>query len=345
MPRHDDHQEGEDLHLEPRLFARLEEKKAKLDLHRPLAPAIARRLHEDLRIRLTYHSNAIEGNTLTLRETQVVIEEGITIGGHSLREHLEATNHAKAFDELRHLAEGRAPITLETILRLHALVLHDIEESSGMWRTQPVYIRGSDHRPPDASLVPELMVQWVRWLTGPGMNYHPIVRGAISHHGFVAVHPFIDGNGRTSRLMLNLQLLQDGYAPAIVLREWKLRYLQALQAADRGVYQPIINLIGQAVETGLDFYLDACAAVPDEQYQPLADLALQYGYDGNYLGLLARQGKLEARKWDRRWHATPAALRRYEQEAQAEPRGRPPRRQGRKQQKQQKDEGNGEAPG
>jgi predicted kinase len=129
-----------------------------------------------------------------------------------------------------------------------------------------------------------------------------------------------------------LQLLQDGYAPAFLLREWKLRYLQALQAADRGAYQPIINLISQAVEAGLDFYLDACAAVPDEQYQPLAKLALEYGYDVNYLGLLARQGKLEARKWDRRWYATPAALERYEQEARVEPRGRLPRRQGRKQQ-------------
>ncbi|MBV9231010.1 MAG: Fic family protein [Chloroflexi bacterium] len=330
MPGHYDHRE--DLQLEPRLFARLEEKKGKLDLHRPLAPAIARRLHEDLRIRLTYHSNAIEGNTLTLRETQVVIEEGITIGGHSLREHLEATNHAKAFDELRRLAESRHPLTLDTILRLHALVVHDIEEEAGTWRSQPVYIRGSDHRPPDARQVPELMRQWVHWLSGEGMNYHPIVRGAISHHGFVAVHPFIDGNGRSSRLLLNLQLLQDGYAPAFLLREWKLRYLQALQAADRGVYQPIINLIGQAVEAGLDFYLDACAAVPDEQYQLLTDLALQHGYDGNYLGLLARQGKLEARKWDRRWYTTPAALRQYEQEVQAEPRGRPPRRQGGKQQ-------------
>jgi len=331
MPRHDERKQQEELRLDPRLFARLEEKKGKLDLHRPLAPAIARRLHEDLRIRLTYHSNALEGNTLTLRETQVVIEEGIAIGGHTLREHLEATNHAKAFDELQRLAQGSAPITLETILHLHALVLHDIEESAGTFRQQPVYIRGSDLRPPQASQVPYLMQQWVDWLEGEGKNYHPIVRAAIAHHGFVAMHPFIDGNGRCSRLLLNLQLLQAGYAPAFLLREWKLRYLQALQATDRGTYPPIINLIGQAVEAGLDFYLDACAAVPDEQYQSLSDLALHYGYDANYLGLLARQGKLEARKWDRRWYATPAALMRYQQEAQAEPRGRPPHRRGSKQ--------------
>jgi hypothetical protein len=167
------------------------------------------------------------------------------------------------------------------------------------------------------------MDQWVSWLSHEGLKYHPVVRAAIAHHGFVAVHPYIDGNGRCSRLLLNLQLLRDGYAPAFLLREWKLRYLEALHAADAGEYRPIVNLIGQAVEMGLDFYLDACAAVPTEQYQLLTDLALSSGYDVNYLGLLARSGKLEARKWNRRWYATPAALARYEQEAQAEPRGRP----------------------
>src|SRR5947207_11443354 len=120
--------------LERRLAGRLAQKKAELDRYRPLRPAVLMRLHEDLRIRLTYHSNAIEGNTLSLRETQLVIEEGITIGGHTLREHLEAKNHAAAFDELRHLVEQSTPISGETILRLHALVLHDIHAMAGKWR-------------------------------------------------------------------------------------------------------------------------------------------------------------------------------------------------------------------
>jgi Fic family protein len=327
MPYHGDQERTQDTnHLERRLQARLEEKKARLDLHRPLAPPIAQRLHEDLRIRLTYHSNAIEGNTLTLRETQIVIEEGLTIGGHSLREHLEATNHADAFDELRRLVESAASITTDTVLRLHALVLHDLHELAGQWRQQPVYIRGSDLRPPPADQVPALMTQWIAWLEHEGQTYHPLVRAAIAHHGFVAVHPFIDGNGRVSRLLLNCMLLRDGYAPAFILREWKGRYLQALHAADHGNYTALIQLIGQAVEMGLDFYLEACAAVPDEHYQLLTDLALTHGYDINYLGLLARQGKLEARKWNRRWYATPAALALYEKQAQQEPRGRPPQR-------------------
>jgi Fic family protein len=323
MPRESQDEQPQAIRLEPRLFARLEEKKARLDLHRPLTPAIAHRLHEDLRIRLTYHSNAIEGNTLSLRETQVVIEEGLTIGGHSLREHLEATNHARAFDELRHFVETGAPITIATVHRFHALVLHDLDETAGTWREQQVYIRGSNHLPPPARQVPEYMAQWVSWLTHEGLQYHPVIRAAIAHHGFVAVHPYLDGNGRCARLLLSLQLLREGYVPAFLLREWKLRYLEALHAADVGEYRSLVNLIGQAVEAGLDFYLDACAAVPNEHYQLLSDLALSSGYDVNYLGLLARSGKLEARKWNRRWYATATALARYEQEAQAEPRGRP----------------------
>ncbi len=326
MPRKHSQREEENIRLDPRLQARLEDKKGRLDLHRPLAPAIVSRLYEDLRIRLTYHSNAIEGNTLTLRETQIVVEEGITVGGHSLREHLEATNHAKAFDELIRSVERSTPITLDTILRLHALVLHDIHETAGQFRQTQVYIRGSEHRPPPADQVPGFVSQWIRWQESEGLAYHPIIRAAIAHHGFVAVHPFIDGNGRTARLLLNLQLLRDGYVPAFLLREWKGRYLQALQAADYGQLSLIVNLIGQAVEAGLDFYLDACTATPEEAYQPLTELALKHGYDGNYLGLLARQGKLEARKWNKRWYSTATALARYEEQAQAEPRGRPPQR-------------------
>lgn len=326
MPRHHRQQE-ESFRLDPRLEARLEQKKTRLDLQRPLSSAITRRLYEDLRIRLTYHSNAIEGNTLSLRETQVVIEEGITIGGHSLREHLEATNHAKAFDVLSRVAESTTPLNMEVIFRLHSLVLHDIHDTAGQFRQTQVFIRGSEHRPPPAHQVPELMRQWVRWVEGEGLNHPPIVRATIAHHGFEAVHPFEDGNGRTGRLLLNLMLMRDGYPPALVLREWAFRYYQALEAAHFGQYTQLVNLIGQAVESGLDFYLDACAAYPDEQYLPLSELALRYGYDANYLGLLARQGKLEARKWDRRWYSTPTALTRYEAQANIEPRGRPSRRQ------------------
>ena len=314
------------LRMEKRLAERLTRKKAQLDEHRPLRPGILVRLHEDLRIRLTYHSNAIEGNSLTLKETQIVVEEGMTIGGHSIREHLEATNHAGAYALLRQLTERGAQITLSTILELHALVLHELNPTAGQFRQQPVYVRGSDLVTPHYSQVPELMRQWVVWVN-QATDDHPVVRAAIAHHGFVMVHPFEDGNGRCARLLLNMQLLRDGYAPAFLLRDWKGRYLAALGAADKGEYTPIINLVGQAVEAGLDFYLDACNARPDEHYQQLAILAKTIGHDPNYLGLLARQGKLEAVKRGGRWYSTLTAIQTYLDQAQAGllQRGRPPK--------------------
>jgi fido (protein-threonine AMPylation protein) len=318
------------LRMEKRLAGRLARKKAQLDEHRPLRPGILARLHEDLRVRLTYHSNAIEGNSLTLKETQIVVEEGITIGGHSIREHLEATNHAGAYDLLRQLTDRNTRITIETILELHALVLHDLNPTVGQFRQLPVYIRGSDLVTAHHSQVPGLMREWVAWVNnvdGGSADYDLVTRAAIAHHGFVIVHPFEDGNGRVSRLLLNMQLLRDGYAPAFLLREWKGRYLAALGAADKGEYMPIINLVGQAVEAGLDFYLDACNARPDEHYQQLAILAKTTGHDPNYLGLLVRQGKLEAMKRGGRWYSTLAAIQTYQEQAQEgiRQRGRPPK--------------------
>jgi len=315
------------VRMEKRLAGRVSRKKAQLDSYRPLRPGILARLHEDLRVRLTYHSNSIEGNMLTLKETQIVVEEGITIGGHPIREHLEATNHAGAYDLLRQLTERGTQISVETILELHTLVLHDLNPTAGQFRQQPVYIRGSDLVTPHFKEVPHLMRQWVAWVNDAGQNSdeNPVVRAAIAHHGFVMVHPFEDGNGRVSRLLLNMQLLRDGYAPAFLLRDWKGRYLAALGAADHGELTPIIHLIGQAVEAGLDFYLDACNARPDEHYQQLATLAKSTGHDPNYLGLLARQGKLEAVKRGGRWYSTQNALQTYQAQAQegVKQRGRP----------------------
>src|SRR5436309_8417784 len=134
--------------MESRLYVRLREKKALLDRYRPLSAATVARLHEDLKVLSTYHSNAIEGNTLSLHETQMVLEYGITIDGHPLREHLEATNHAEAFDALLSLVEH--PITMETIQRLHRLVMDKIDPHAGELRKVQVYIRGAPFTPPPA---------------------------------------------------------------------------------------------------------------------------------------------------------------------------------------------------
>src|SRR6266852_1407521 len=147
--------------LDPRLAERVRRKKAQLDRYRPLPPDIVHRLNDDLRVFLTYHSNAIEGNTLSLRETQMVIEYGMTVHGHALREYLEATNHAEAYSYLITLVEKKAPVTREVILALHSLVMDKILEAKGQFRTVPVYIRGANMTPPPASRVEPLMREWI----------------------------------------------------------------------------------------------------------------------------------------------------------------------------------------
>src|SRR6266567_1605913 len=276
--------------LDPRLAERLARKKAQLDRYRPLPPDTVRRLNDDLRVFLTYHSNAIEGNTLSLRETQMVIEYGMTVHGHALREYLEATNHAEAYSYLVTLVEKKVPVTREVILALHSLVMDKILEAKGQFRTAPVYIRGAIMAPPPASRVEPLMREWIAWIDGEGREYEPVMRAAIAHHGFEAVHPFLDGNGRVGRLLLNLMLMREGYPPALLLRDWRVRYIQALDTSNTGNYSPLANLIGQAVEAGLDLYLEACAALPSENYRPLSALAKQAGYSTDYLGWLVRQG-------------------------------------------------------
>ncbi len=311
--------------LDVRLAGRLREKKAALDRYRPLPTATVVRLNEDLKVLSTYHSNAIEGNTLSLHETQMVVEYGMTVGGHSLREYQEAANHAHAYEYVVSLMQGEqsnAPITQQVILTLHRLMMTGIldEAQTGQWRVVPVSIRGSNMTPPPARDVSRLMGEWEQWVNGSrGKQYEPITRAAIAHHGFEAVHPFVDGNGRVGRLLLNLMLMREGYPPALVLKDWRIRYIHGLNEANTGQYGPIVNLIGQAVEACLDVYLQACAttATPEEEdYLPLSDLAREFGYEPEYLSWLARYSRVEAVKRGRRWYARRDAIEKYRLEAQ-----------------------------
>ena len=307
--------------MDARIAKRLLLKKKRLDEYRPLSPFTVQRLHNDLRLLLTYHSNAIEGNTLTLAETQMVLEYGVTVDGHPLREYVEAVNHAEAFDMLNTLIEK--PITSEVVRALHALVMDKIDERAGELRTIQVYIRGANFTPPSARDVPLYLEQWISWLrSDDALRYEPVTRAAIAHHDFETLHPFTDGNGRVGRLLLDLMLLQDGYPPALVLRETRSRYIQALQAAHMGNSVPLIDLIGLAVERSLDLYLEACVE-STAHLLPLAELAHEHALSVDYLGQLARKGQLEATKHGQHWYATREALQRYLNEAQAQPRGRP----------------------
>ena len=239
-------------------FESIDAHKLVLDQHRPLDPAIVANLREDLIVRWTYHSNAIEGNTLTLRETKVALE-GITIGGKSLREHLEVVNHRDAILLLEELVQKNEPLDEWTIKSLHHLILKSInDDNAGRYRTVNVRISGAEHLPPDQLVVPELMEKFIAWYRDEAMALHPVERAARVHSDFVKIHPFFDGNGRTSRLLMNLELLKSGYPAAVLPVERRLEYYAALdQDHVHGNPEPFLRLISETVRDSFRPYFHA----------------------------------------------------------------------------------------
>jgi len=311
--------------LEPRLLARLEAKKAQLDARRPLPAAAVRRLYQQLTVEWIYNSNAIEGSTLTLRETQLILETGLTIGGKTLREHFEVINHKEAIDYVEGLVAGDEPVTPFHVRRIHQLLLARIDDgNAGQYRALPVRIAGTRHQPPDPWEVSRLVDEWGEWLGGPALGLQPVERAASAHHRLVAIHPFIDGNGRTARLVMNLLLMRDGYPPTIILRVNRGQYYRVLARADAGDQKPLVNLVGRAVERSLTLYLEACTPrsephPPEDEWLPLREAAQGTPYSQEYLSLLARKGRLEAIKRGRVWYTTRRAVAAYQQSVSDRP--------------------------
>ena len=208
----------------------------------------------------TYESNRIEGNTLTLQETALVIEEGVTVAGKSMREHLEAINHAQAIDFIRDLAQGNEPISERTVKDIHGLILHGIDrENAGRYRTVPVMISGSRHTPPAPYLIAGQMEDFINeYRRMETERTHPVGVAAFLHDELVKIHPFIDGNGRTGRLLMNLYLLRRGY-PIVSLKAddaAKLAYYNALEISHtEGKRVVFTDFVGQAVRNALIRYL------------------------------------------------------------------------------------------
>ena len=310
--------------LETRLFNRIQQKKAQLDQLRPLPAAAVQRLREQLMVEWIYNSNAIEGSTLTLRETQLILETGLTIGGKSLREHFEVINHRDAIRYVESLVAEDAPITPQIVRELHHLVLKGIDdENAGQYRALAVRIAGSSHQPPRAWEVPAQMQDWSAWLNGAAMALHPVERAAMAHHRLVAIHPFIDGNGRTARLVMNLLLMKNGYPPTVIRQENRRQYYKVLAQADGGNHRPLVNFVGMAVERSLTLYLEACTpdipVAEDSVWIPLREAAEGTPYSQEYLSLLARRGRLEAVKRGRVWYTTRQAVADYMQSLKRSP--------------------------
>lgn len=289
------------------MITRINRKKERLDALRPLPPDLVRRLHGELRVLHTYNSNAIEGNTLTLSETKVVLLEGITIGGKSLVEHLEATNNAKGFDLMVQMATAKVPINHVTVQQLHEAVIRGILDSAGIYRTKNVRITGAARSPPDWHNVVREMDTLFHTITSPDRTV--LETAAYLHHQFVAVHPFLDGNGRVARLLMNLYLIRHGYPPVIVPKEARHYYYHALRQADEGNYGPFNFFIAGAANDALTHTL-AIAGGQDELIS-LRDLSVLSPYSQEYLSLAARKGLLDATKTGGVWYSTKRALNQY----------------------------------
>lgn len=309
--------------IEARLANRIQDKKSRIDAIRPLPAAALARLNDALSVEWTYNSNAIEGSTLTLRETRLILETGVTIGGKSLREHFEVTNHRDAIEYVEALATGDEPIGSFHVRRVHALVLARIDDANaGRYRTVTVRIAGADFEPPEAWEVPQRMADWEAWLTGDAASLPVIEAAALAHHRLAAIHPFVDGNGRTARLVMNLLLMRAGYPPAIIQRTNRRQYYTALAQADRGRFAPLVNLVARAVERSLNAYLDATTprATPpasDDAWIPLREAAEGTPYSQEYLSLLARTGRIEAVKRGRVWCTSRRVLAAYRASVEA----------------------------
>jgi Fic family protein len=288
------------------LAERILEKKRRLDGLRPLPKLALQKLRERFELEWTYNSNAIEGNSLTLRETMLVLKEGITIGGKSLREHLEVTNHKAAIDFVYSLQKKDA-ISENDVLEIHALILDRIEpQSAGFYRRERIRISGSDYSPPSPEKVPKLMSGFAETFKDEPEDAIPAVEfSAFAHFKLVDIHPFIDGNGRTARLLMNLFLMRHGFPPAVILKNDRPRYYNSLDFAHKGNLGPFTELVARSVERSLDLYLEVLEK-PSEKTDliSLADAAKLTPYSQEYLSLLARKGRLHALKRGKAWVTT-----------------------------------------
>ena len=273
---------------------------------RPLPKDVVARLREQLRVAHTYHSNAIEGNTLTMKETRLILEQGVTIGGKSLREHVEATNNAHAYDWIWGKAKPGLRVDHGTIQALHGIVTRGILDSAGQYRREQVWITGASHVPPPPEKIVPLLDDAFEELS---KLRAPVLRMIYLHHRLAFVHPFLDGNGRTARLAANLVLLSAGYPLSVLRVEDRRRYYRALDEADRGRFAPIGGFLLRAVDESLALYL--AAVEPERALVPLKTLTRRSPYSQEYLSLRARQGVLEAVKIGDVWYSSKPALDEY----------------------------------
>ncbi|HSW97480.1 MAG TPA: Fic family protein, partial [Candidatus Saccharimonadales bacterium] len=280
-------------------------KKSRLDSYKPIQKNVLDNLEEWYRIELTYTSNAIEGNTLTRQETALIVEKGITVEGKSVQEHLEAINHAEAFTYIQELAKQkkRNELKLQDILDIHRMILKKIDDAdAGRLRNTPVRISGSTTILPNPLRVPYLMGEFIQWLQTTTDN--PIQVASDAHFKLVTIHPFVDGNGRTARLLMNFILIQAGFPPAIIKKEERSRYLTSLEMGQtKGQLDSYYELLNDSINRSLDIYLET--VIPQEEssqtkqehiFYTTEEVAKLLQVDPESIRRYVRSGKLKAVK-------------------------------------------------
>lgn len=292
-----------------KLLKRLDEAKRLIDEHRPLSKSILNRLHEQMVLEWTYNSNAIEGNTLTIKETKLVLQDGITVRNKPLKDYLEAINHKSAIDFVEELASQKNKITERNIREIHSLVLKDIDQDyAGVYRDINVRISGSKHAPPGPLKLKELMKSFVKKRLNT--TEHAVVEAALAHFELVSIHPFVDGNGRTARLLMNLVLIKKGFFPAIILKNDRLKYYDVLEKGHSRNIDDFVFFIGRSLERTVYLYFEAIPKIA-ANFITLKQASEISSYSVDYLNVMARRGTIPAFKLKRNWVISKEAFLKY----------------------------------
>jgi len=298
--------------IDKELYERILEKKKQLALLRPLDKEQLKLIKEQIEVEYAYNSTAIEGNTLSLNETRLILEEGMTISGKSLREHLDVINQKEAISWIESFIKNKDRIKEADIIEMHRLTLKSISNNwAGKYKTSQNRIVGSKLKTTPPYKVHSEMDALAHKINN-NKEFNAIELAAYAHHELVKIHPFIDGNGRTARLLMNLILMQEGYPLVVIIKKERKKYFDSLERAHFGNFKDFFNFVARAVERSLNLYLNALTPTTKEtELIPLRELAKETKYSQEYLSLRARQNKLNATKINGVWHATRKDMKDY----------------------------------
>ena len=301
--------------ISEKLYKRILERKKTLDSYRPLNKLQLHKLKEEFLVEYVYNSTSIEGNTLSLNETKLVLQEGITIGGKSLREHLDVTNQKEAVNYIEAFIKGKKEIKEADIITLHGITLKGISDYwAGRYKTSQNRIVGSKHKTTPPYKVNNEMGNLAYLINKNPRKHNPVELAAVAHHELARIHPFVDGNGRTARLLCNLILMSKGYVPIVIRTKERKKYFDNLEKAHFGNLRLFVDFIGLGAEESLMRYISALAATTKEnELLPLSVLARGTAYSQEYLSLLARRGLLPATKINDVWHSSREEIKKYMQ--------------------------------